>query len=121
VTDQPPPDQPPPAQPPPAQPPEQPPGGQPRPVPHRRLDPLAAVAVTVAAGVVVAALHHPRAGMFVACAGLGAGAAIRLLLSPRNAGSLVVRNRRVDVVVLAGLAVVLGVLAAVTPFPAGQG
>jgi hypothetical protein len=96
-------------------------GGAPQRSPRRRLDPLAVVVVIVAAGVLIAALHHPRSGMFVVCGGLGFGAVLRLVLSPRNAGSLVVRKRRVDVVVLAGLAVALGVLAAVTPFPAGQG
>jgi hypothetical protein len=89
--------------------------------PRRRPDPLAPVVLTVIVGVVIAALHHPRWGMWVATGGLAAGALLRLVLSPRNAGSLVVRNRRVDVVVLAGLAIALGVLAAVTPFPAGQG
>jgi Protein of unknown function (DUF3017) len=93
----------------------------PQQAPRRRIDPLAAVAGIVAVGVLIAAMHHPRDGMFVACAGLALGAGLRLVLSPRNAGSLVVRNRRVDVVVLASLAVALGVLAAVTPFPAGQG
>jgi Protein of unknown function (DUF3017) len=88
--------------------------------PRRRLDPSGPVVVTVAFGVLVAALHHPRTGMYVACGGLAAGAVLRLVLSERNAGSLVVRKRRVDFVVLAGLALALGVLAAVTPFPAGQ-
>jgi hypothetical protein len=32
-----------------------------------------------------------------------------------------VRIRRIDVVVLAGLAIALGVLATVTPFPSGTG
>jgi hypothetical protein len=98
----------------------QPPGPD-RAAPGRRPDPLALVAVTVAVGVLIGALHHPRTGMFVACAGLGVGALLRLVLSPRNAGSLVVRKRRLDVVVLLGLALALGVLAAVTPFPPGQG
>jgi hypothetical protein len=89
--------------------------------PSRRFDPLAPVAITVLVGVLIAALHHPRTGMFVACGGLAAGGLFRLLLSPRNAGLLVVRKRRVDVVVLLGLALALGVLAAVTPFPAGSG
>jgi hypothetical protein len=89
--------------------------------PRRRPDPLAPVVITVAVGVLIAALHHPRTGMYVACGGLAAGALLRLVLSPRNAGSLVVRKRRYDFVVLAGLAVALGVLAAVTPFPAGTG
>jgi Protein of unknown function (DUF3017) len=92
----------------------------PRP-PRHRFDPLAPVVLTVAVGVVIAAMHHPRSGMFVVCAGLALGALLRLVLSPRNAGSLVVRKRRVDFVILAGLAVALGVLAAVTPFPTGSG
>jgi hypothetical protein len=96
-------------------------GGEPQPPSRHRFDPLAAVVVTVAVGVLIAWLHHPRTGIWVVCGGLGAGAVFRLVLSPRNAGSLVVRKRRVDVVVLVGLAVALGVLAAVTPFPPGQG
>jgi hypothetical protein len=89
--------------------------------PSRRLDPLALVVLVVGVGVVIAALHHPRPGMFVAGAGLALGALLRLVLSPQRAGLLVVRQRRLDVVVLVSLAVALTVLAAVTPFPAGQG
>lgn len=101
-------------------PPTPPPGGPPPDPPRRRNDPLALVVATVAVGVLIAALHHPRSGMWVAAGGLAGGAALRIVLSPRNAGSLVVRSRRMDVVVLAGLAVALAVLAAVTPFPAGS-
>jgi hypothetical protein len=86
--------------------------------PKRRLDPLAPVVATVAVGVIIAALHHPRAGMYVVAGGLGMGAVLRLALSPRNAGSLVVRRRRVDVIVLLGFALAVVILAAVTPFPA---
>jgi hypothetical protein len=89
--------------------------------PRRRIDPLALVVGCAAVGVLIAAVHHPRTGMYVVCGSLAAGGLLRLLLSPRNAGLLVVRKRRVDVVVLLGLALALGVLAAVTPFPAGQG
>ena len=39
---------------------------------------------------------------------------------PRDAGSLVVRSRRLDVLVLAGLAIALALVAAVTPFPSGR-
>jgi Protein of unknown function (DUF3017) len=85
------------------------------------VDALTVVVGVVALGVLIAALHHARIGMFVACGGLVLGALLRLILSPRNAGSLVVRRRRVDVVVLAGLALVLGIFAAITPFPHGQG
>jgi Protein of unknown function (DUF3017) len=95
--------------------------GAPLRAPKRRIDPLAFVVGCAAIGVLIAALHHPRTGMFVVCGALAAGGLLRLLLSPRNAGLLVVRKRRVDVVVLLGLALALGVLAAVTPFPAGQG
>jgi len=88
---------------------------------RRRPDALAPVVLVVAVGVAVAALHHPQIGMYVAAGGLAAGAVLRLVLRERDAGSLVVRIRRIDVVVLAGLAVALGVLAAVTPFPGGSG
>ncbi len=88
---------------------------------RRRTDALAPVVVVVAVGVAIAAVHHPRIGMYVAAGGLAAGALLRLVLRERDAGSLVVRIRRIDVVVLGGLAVALGVLAAVTPFPGGSG
>jgi hypothetical protein len=88
---------------------------------RRRIDPLGVVVGIVVVGVVIAAFHHARTGMWVVCGGLALGAVLRLVLSPRDAGMLVVRKRRFDVVVLAGLALALGVLAAVTPFPAGQG
>lgn len=87
---------------------------------RRRIDPLAPVAIVVAVGIGIAALRHPRVGMYVAAGGLAAAALLRLVLRERDAGSLVVRIRRIDVVVLAGLAIALGVLAAVTPFPAGS-
>jgi hypothetical protein len=45
---------------------------------------------------------------------------LRLVLRPRAAGSLVVRSRQLDVLVLMTLAITTGVLAAVTPFPAGR-
>jgi hypothetical protein len=41
-----------------------------------------------------------------------------LVLRPRDAGSLVVRSRQVDVVLLTALAAAIAVLALVTPFPA---
>lgn len=88
--------------------------------PRRRFDPLIAVIAAVAVGVVVAAFHHPQAGMWVATAGLAAGAVLRLMLRERDAGLLVVRRRRIDVVVLGGLALALAVLTAVTPFPHGH-
>jgi Protein of unknown function (DUF3017) len=88
--------------------------------PRRRVDPLAVVTVAVAVGVVFAAVHHPRIGTWVACGGMTAAAVLRLVLSPRNAGSLVIRKRRIDVLVLSSLAIALGVLAVVTPFTGGH-
>lgn len=90
--------------------------------PARRLpDPLLLVLAGVAAGILVVALHHAQAGLYVVAASLGAGALLRLVLRPRDAGLLVVRNRRLDVLMLAGLAIGLAVMAAVTPFPSGRG
>ena len=88
---------------------------------RRSPDPLLAVVGGVAVGVGVATAHHPQAGMFVVAGALALGACLRLLLRPRSAGSLVVRGRHVDVVVLLALAVAIGVLAAVTPFPSDRG
>ena len=79
------------------------------------------VLLGVGIGIAVAALHQPQPGMFVIAATLAIGGVLRLLLRPRDAGSLVVRNRHLDVAVLFGLAVAVAVLAAVTPFPAGRG
>jgi hypothetical protein len=87
---------------------------------RRGADPLFAVLAGVAAGVVVAALHHPRTGMYVVCGALAVAALLRLTLRERDAGLLRVRRRQIDVVVLAGLAIAVGVLAAVTPL-AGPG
>lgn len=87
---------------------------------RRRADPLLAVIVGVAAGVLLAAFRHPQPGMYVVAAALGLGAVLRLVLRPHDAGSLVVRSRQLDVLVLMTLAVATGVIAAVTPFPAGR-
>jgi hypothetical protein len=81
---------------------------------------LIGVLLGVAAGVVIAAARHPQPGMFVVAAALAVGAVLRLVLRPRAAGSLVVRSRQLDVLVLVTLAITIGVLAAVTPFPAGR-
>lgn len=83
--------------------------------PRRPFDPLIGVAAGVAIGIAVIALHRPRIGLFIVAGALATGAALRLLLRPRAAGSLVVRGRQVDVVILGALAVALAVLAAVTP------
>jgi hypothetical protein len=91
------------------------------PRPRRRFDPLAGVTVVVVVGLIVAGFHQPQIGIWIVCAALAAGAVLRLVLRERDAGSLVVRFRRLDVLVMAGLAIALGVLAAVTPFPGGKG
>jgi hypothetical protein len=77
------------------------------------------VIVGVAVGVALAAARHPQPGMFVVAGALAVGAVLRIVLRPRSAGSLVVRSRQLDVVMLMTLAVGIGVIAAVTPFPAG--
>jgi hypothetical protein len=79
------------------------------------------VVAGVAAGIVVAALRRPQPGMYVVAVALGCGAVLRLVLRPRDAGSLVVRSRQVDVFILALLAVAVGVIAAVTPFHSARG
>jgi Protein of unknown function (DUF3017) len=89
--------------------------------PRRRVDPLLFVVLGVAAGIFIAAIHRPQVGTWVVCASLAVAAVLRLVLLPRDAGLLVVRSRRVDVMVLAGLATAVGVLAAVTPFPTSGG
>jgi hypothetical protein len=87
---------------------------------HRRPDPLLLVLAGVLVGVVVAASHRPQPGLFVVAGALAVGALLRLVLRPRDAGSLVVRSRQVDVAVLVTLAVAVGVIAAVTPFPGAR-
>jgi hypothetical protein len=90
-----------------------------RPV-RRRPDPLLAVIAGVTVGVILAATRHAQVGMYVVAVALAVGAVLRLVLRPRMAGSLVVRSRQVDVLVLVTLALAIGVIAAVTPFPAGR-
>jgi Protein of unknown function (DUF3017) len=85
---------------------------------RRRPDPLVFVLAGVVAGVVVAVMRRPQPGMLLIAATLAVAAVLRLVLRPRAAGSLVVRSRQIDVVVLAVLATAVGVLALATPFPA---
>ena len=87
---------------------------------RRPIDPMYGVIAGVAVGVAIAALRHPEPGMYVIAAALAAGAVLRLVLRPRSAGLLVVRSRQLDVLVLLTLAIAIGVIAAVTPFPAGR-
>jgi hypothetical protein len=85
---------------------------------RRRPDPLIVVLAVMAVGFLLTWLHHPRMGMYVVAAAVGAAAVLRAVLPARDAGLLVVRSRTQDVVVLAVLTVALAVLAGVTPFPA---
>lgn len=81
----------------------------------RRIDPVWGIVIGVATGVGLAADHRPRTGMWLVAGTLVVAALARLLLSSGDAGSLVVRNREIDVTVLLLLAVAIGVLAAVSP------
>lgn len=85
---------------------------------RRSIDPLWGVVVGVVAGLLLAALHRPQFGMWLVAGTLGIAAAARLVLRPRDIGSLAVRSRRFDVLTLLSLAVALAVLAAVSPLRA---
>jgi hypothetical protein len=74
---------------------------------------LAAVAV----GLWLVWVHHPRKGLATIALALGAGALLRLVLPPRDAGLLVVRSRLLDVSVLLALAGAVVALAVVQNFP----
>jgi ABC-type glucose/galactose transport system permease subunit len=75
---------------------------------------LVVVAVGVA-GIVAAAQHHWRKGLYVVAAALVLGALLRLVLPTRRAGTLAVRTKPVDVVTLlllgAGVALLAGAVA----------
>jgi hypothetical protein len=92
-------------------------------VPRRRWrppiirEPLIAVLAAVAVGLWLVWVHHPRKGLGTIALALAAGALLRLVLPPRDAGLLVVRSRLIDVSVLLVLASVVVVLAVVQHFP----
>jgi len=79
------------------------------------LDPAWAVLIGVATGLVLAGVHRPRTGMWLVSGTLAVAALARLVLRKRDAGSLVVRSRELDVLTLLALAVAIAVLAAVSP------
>lgn len=83
--------------------------------PARRPDPLWAVLVGVLAGIILAVLNQPRIGMWLVAGTLAVASVARLVLRKRDAGSLVVRSRELDVLALAILAAAIAVLAAVSP------
>jgi hypothetical protein len=67
------------------------------------------------AGVVAAAQHHWRKGLYVVAAALLLGAVLRLVLPVRRVGSLAVRSKPVDVLTLLVLAVGVALLAGSVP------
>ncbi|MEP6463740.1 MAG: DUF3017 domain-containing protein [Frankiaceae bacterium] len=77
--------------------------------------PITAVLVTVGLGVTVTYLHHFRLGCFMVGCGVLLAAALRLRLSARGAGLLVVRSRAWDVAVFLALGVTVLVLTVVVP------
>lgn len=76
-----------------------------------RMGGLLGVTAVFCVGLVVVALGQWRVGLWVCAAGLGLGALVRLVAPARSVGLLRVRHRAVDVVLLAGGAVAIAVLA----------
>ena len=66
-------------------------------------------------GLTVAALSDWRVGIRIVGGSLLFGAAVRAVLSPRDAGMLAVRHKALDVALLAGLGAALIVLATSIP------
>jgi hypothetical protein len=77
--------------------------------------PALAVLAVGLAGVVAAAQHHWRKGLYVVAAALFLGAALRLVLPTRRVGSLAVRGKPVDVGTLLALGVAVALLAGAVP------
>jgi cation transport ATPase len=75
---------------------------------------LAVVAVGLA-GLLAAAQHHWRKGLYVVAAALLLGAVLRLALPTRRAGTLAVRGKPLDVATLLILGVGVALLAGVVP------
>lgn len=83
----------------------------------RREWPIAVVVATMVAGLVVVASGHFRRGTIVLSFGIALALFLRLLLSSEDAGLLVVRSKRIDVAVMAVLAIATSVLALWIPPP----
>lgn len=77
--------------------------------------PAVAVVLVGLVGVVAAAQHHWRKGLYLVAAALLLGALLRLALPTRRAGTLAVRTKPVDVATLAILAVGVALLAGAVP------
>jgi len=79
--------------------------------------PITAALTVVVIGLVVVASGHFRRGTVLLSFGVALALFLRLLLPSSEAGLLAVRSKRVDVVVLAILAVATSVLALWVPPP----
>ena len=99
--------------------PVQPPADAPRDREPRRFRewPIAVVLAVVLAGLAVVASGHFRRGTVVLSFGVALALFLRLLLPGTDAGMLRVRSKRIDVAVLAVLAVGVGVLSLWVPPP----
>lgn len=77
--------------------------------------PISAVLLVLALGLLVVYVHHFRLGSIIIACGVLLAAGLRLALSARRAGLLVVRSRATDVAVLSALGAAVLVLALVVP------
>ena len=80
-------------------------------------EPLVFILAAVGAGLWLVAAQHPRKGLGTIALALAVAAGLRLVLSPRDAGLLVVRNRFVDVSILLVMSGLVVLLAVVQHFP----
>jgi hypothetical protein len=83
----------------------------------RRQWPIAASVAVVLIGLVVVASGHFRRGTLVLAFGMALALFLRLLLPGSDAGLLAVRSKKVDVAVLATLALATSLLALWVPPP----
>ncbi len=83
----------------------------------RRQWPIAASLAVVLAGLVVVASGHFRRGTLLLSFGVALALFLRLLLPASEAGLLAVRSKKVDVAVLATLALATSLLALWVPPP----
>ena len=83
----------------------------------RRQWPIAASLAVVVAGLVVVASGHFRRGTLLLSFGVALALFLRLLLPGSEAGLLAVRSKKVDVAVLATLALATSLLALWVPPP----
>lgn len=79
--------------------------------------PFLLVIAGVGVGLVVVAFHHFKRGSIVIGAAVILGGVLRLALSERRAGLLVVRGRALDAATMIVLGVLIAVAAAIVPSP----